>query len=152
MLHNLAVVVCATTAALGAYAAPAAVRAFAPPLQAHVARAADGHYWAQAQVEGRPVRVLVDTGAGTVALTRADAAAVGLATETLTYDRPVITAAGRTRGAPVVLAEITVGDATVRQVPALVVHDGLEHSLLGMSYLGRLTRFSADAQGLTLTR
>src|SRR5690349_4408834 len=46
--------------------------------QAAIARADDGHYWTQAMVDGRPVRMLVDTGASVVALTRQDAAALGL--------------------------------------------------------------------------
>lgn len=152
MLRTLVVVTCATAAALGAYAAAAAVRAWSPEPSARIARAADGHYWAEARVEGRPVRMLVDTGAGAVALTPADASALGLRPAALAYDRPVVTAAGRTTGAPVVLAQLAVGDAMVEHVPALVVRDGLEHSLLGMTYLGRLKRFSADAQGLTLER
>ena len=43
-----------------------------------VLKAADGHYWADALIEGRAVRVMVDTGASVVALTRADAARLGL--------------------------------------------------------------------------
>ena len=35
---------------------------------ASIAKAADGHYWAQASVNGTAVKVLVDTGASTVAL------------------------------------------------------------------------------------
>jgi aspartyl protease family protein len=38
----------------------------------------DGHYWADALIEGRAVRVMVDTGASVVALTRNDAARLGL--------------------------------------------------------------------------
>ena len=152
MLRALVVVTCATAAALGAYAAAGAARAWAPATSGHVARGPDGHYWAQAQVGGRSLRMLVDTGAGTVALTRADAAALGIESSALAYDRPVLTAAGRTTGAAVTLATLTVGDAAVEQVPALVVREGLEHSLLGMSYLGRLKRFSADSHGLTLER
>lgn len=154
MFRAFAVVACATAAALGAYAAPAAVRAFAPASVdvARVPRAADGHYWAQARVGGRRLPMLVDTGAGMVALTRHDAEALGLEPDSLRYERPVVTAAGRAQGASVILAELSVGDAVVTSVPALVVRDGLEHSLLGMSYLGRLKGFSADAKGLTLTR
>ena len=36
------------------------------------------------------------------------------------------------------------------RVEALVVEQGLEYSLLGMSYLGRLSAFSATPAGLTL--
>ena len=42
-----------------------------------VVRSADGHYWAEAVVDGRPMRMLVDTGASVVTLSRADAQKVG---------------------------------------------------------------------------
>ncbi len=150
MLKPLIVVACATASALAACAGVSA--AIAPAAGARLAKAADGHYWAQASVEGRALHLLVDTGAGSVALTAADARALGLDPARLVYDRPVVTAAGRTQAAAVTLASVAVGRAEVRDVPALVVRGGLEHSLLGMSYLGRLKGFSADAGGLTLAR
>ena len=45
---------------------------------AQIARAADGHYWAEADIDGRAIRLLVDTGASVVALTAEDARAAGL--------------------------------------------------------------------------
>ena len=44
----------------------------------------------------------------------------------------------------------SVAGARVDRVEALVVEQGLEYSLLGMSYLGRLSRFEASPAGLTL--
>ncbi len=147
------VLACAVASALAACAGAAGVAsALASPPSARIARAADGHYWAEAAVDGRALPMLVDTGAAAVALTPADARSLGLDTARLAYDRPVATAAGRTRAAPVTLARVSVGAVELRDVRALVVRDGLERSLLGMSYLGRLTRFSADADGLTLVR
>lgn len=119
--------------------------------QAAIARADDGHYWTLAMVDGRPVRMLVDTGASVVALTRQDAAALGLNPAADQFTVTVQTAAGAARAAPVQLAQIAVGDARVERVTALVVEDGLPHSLLGMSYLGRLNGFQAGPDGLTLT-
>ena len=49
-----------------------------------------------------------------------------------------------------VSATISVAGARVDRVEALVVEQGLEYSLLGMSYLGRLSAFSATPAGLTL--
>lgn len=118
--------------------------------QAAIARSADGHYWTQAMVEGRPVRMLVDTGASVVALTRQDAAALGVTPDASQFTLKVQTAAGAARAAPVQLAQIAVGDARVERVTALVVEEGLPHSLLGMSYLGRLNGFQAGPDGLTL--
>ncbi|MDP3401615.1 MAG: hypothetical protein Q8R97_10880, partial [Brevundimonas sp.] len=40
---------------------------------APIQRGADGHYWARAQVDNRPVALLVDTGAAAVVLRPADA-------------------------------------------------------------------------------
>ena len=43
-----------------------------------VVRSADGHYWAEAVVDGKPMRMLVDTGASVVTLSRADAEKAGV--------------------------------------------------------------------------
>ena len=61
-------------------------------------------------------------------------------------------ASGRVRAAPVTLDHVEVGGVRIEHVAALVVERGLPASLLGMSYLGRLSGFSADREGLTLTR
>lgn len=117
---------------------------------AQVAKAADGHYWAQAQVDGRWVRFLVDTGASAVALTGEDARRLGIDLAALEYDRPVITANGPTKAATVTLGHVSVAGARVEEVRAMVVPQGLQTSLLGMSYLGRLSRFEATPTALIL--
>lgn len=117
---------------------------------AQVLKAADGHYWADALIEGRAVRVMVDTGASVVALTRDDAARLGLKLEPADFSATVVTASGPVRAAAVELEAVAVAGARVDRVQALVVEAGLPHSLLGMSYLGRLSSFSATPAGLTL--
>jgi aspartyl protease family protein len=61
-----------------------------------------------------------------------------------------MTASGQTRAASVKLASVSVAGAQVRDVEALVVEKGLETSLLGMSYLGRLSSFQATPRALVL--
>ncbi|WP_295184315.1 TIGR02281 family clan AA aspartic protease [uncultured Brevundimonas sp.] len=117
---------------------------------AQVVKGADGHYWAEANIDGKAVRVLVDTGASVVALTRADALRLGVDPEPEAFTGKVQTASGVVRAAPVQLKTISVAGARVDRVEALVVEQGLEYSLLGMSYLGRLSAFSATPTGLTL--
>ncbi len=147
----------------GARAAPAVVQSVTTPIAAtavlaeepapapaQVTKASDGHYWAQAQVNGRWVKFLVDTGASTVALTGADAQRLGFDLDTLNYVHPVITAAGKTAAAAVTLDAVSIAGARVEKVDALVLRDGLATSLLGMSYLGRLTRFEATKTALIL--
>ena len=115
---------------------------------AQLTKGADGHFWAEATVDGKAVRFLVDTGATAVSLSLADAQRLGIDTDKLNYDYSVITADGRTRAASVKLASVAIAGARVRDVDALVIEKGLETSLLGMSYLGRLSRFEATPRAL----
>jgi aspartyl protease family protein len=118
---------------------------------AAIAKSTDGHFWARGTVNGASVRFLVDTGATAVALTPADAERLGLTPADLHYSYRVVTAGGQTRAASVKLASITVAGARLNDVDALVIEKGLDTSLLGMSYLGRLSRFEATRQSLVLT-
>jgi len=119
--------------------------------RAAIAKSRDGHFWAQGTVNGRSVRFLVDTGATAVALTPADAARLGLTPADLHYSYRVVTAGGQTRAASVKLASITVAGARLNDVEALVIEKGLDTSLLGMTYLGRLSRFEGTPDALVLT-
>jgi aspartyl protease family protein len=137
----------------GFSAAPApvvAAPAVASSDPAQVVREPDGHYWAEADIDGKAVRLLVDTGATQVALTREDAARLGLKLRPADFTAEVVTASGPARAAAVELDSVAVAGARVDKVAALVVEEGLSHSLLGMSYLGRLSRLEATPAGLTL--
>ena len=117
---------------------------------AEVVKSADGHYWAEALVDGERVRFLVDTGATAVALTVDDARRLGFNPSELNYEYKVMTAGGEARAAEIRLASISVGGARVDDVPAMVIEKGLPASLLGMTYLGRLSRFEATRTALIL--
>jgi aspartyl protease family protein len=117
---------------------------------APIRRGADGHYWARAEIGGKPVALLVDTGAAAVVLRPADARVLGLNPETLDYDQSVRTASGLAQAATVTLSSVTVAGVEVRDVAALVVQADLPQSLLGMSFLGRLSGFEATPDGLVL--
>jgi aspartyl protease family protein len=119
---------------------------------ASIAKSSDGHYWANGDVNGSRVRFLVDTGATEVALTPADAQKLGYDLGGLKYGYRVVTAAGQTRAAAVRLASVTVAGARLENVDALVIEKGLDTSLLGMTYLGRLASFQATRHALILQR
>lgn len=121
-----------------------------PVTASPIAKARDGHYWAEGLVNGSHIRFLVDTGATAVALTPADAERLGFEPAKLAYRLKVTTAAGETRAAPVKLSEISVAGARVENVEALVIEKGLDASLLGMTYLGRLASFEATHDTLVL--
>lgn len=120
------------------------------PAPASITKSRDGHFWAEANVDGKAVRFLVDTGATIVSLTAEDAKRLGVDVAHLDYSTDVITADGRTKAASIKLASVSIAGARIADVDALVVRNGLQTSLLGMSYLGRLQRFEATPTSLIL--
>lgn len=111
----------------------------------------DGHYYARAEVNGRPLDVMVDTGASMVALTYEDAERAGLRLRPSDFTARVSTANGIAAVAPVTLDRVSIGRITVRNVRAAVCERGrLEKTLLGMSFLSRLARVDISAGRLTL--
>jgi aspartyl protease family protein len=128
--------------------APQAAAAYG---EASIVKSPDGHFWADAQVNGgHPVHFLVDTGATAVALTAADARSLGIDPGSLDYRYTVTTANGQARAAAVKLSDISVDRAEVEDVQAFVIDQGLQTSLLGMTYLGRLSKFEATPDTLVL--
>jgi aspartyl protease family protein len=124
---------------------------------AWLAKSEDGHFYAEALVvadraHGSRVRFMVDTGATTVALTPSDALRIGLDLENLVYDAQARTANGSVRAARVTLDQVTVSGVKVQDVEAVVLEDGLEQSLLGMSYLGALSKIETSGESLILRR
>lgn len=118
--------------------------------RASIAKAKDGHYWADAKVNDTRIRFLVDTGASAVALTAADASRLGFRPSGLAYDYKVMTASGEARAARINLDSVSIDGARLTDVDALVIDKGLETSLLGMSYLGRLSRWEATPDAIIL--
>lgn len=98
----------------------------------------DGHYWATARVNGVTVKFLVDTGATMISLTRRDARRIGVNTDKLVRSVDVRTASGRVKAGTVNIKKIEIDDVELQDVSAVVLEEGLEYSLLGMSFLNRL--------------
>ena len=102
-----------------------------------------------AQVNGAPVRFLVDTGATLVSLSSQDASAAGLKSSELTFDQTVQTGNGPAHAAFAELHEIRIEQLEIDHVPAAVI-DTLKQSVLGMSFLSRLKGFEVHDGVLTM--
>lgn len=113
-------------------------------------RSADGHFYIDATVNGGPVRFLVDTGASDIVLSPDDAARVGYDRSELLFNRQYQTANGTGWGAPVVLRSIEAGAIRYRDVTASVNGAPMSESLLGMSFLDRLSGFEVRGDSLIL--
>lgn len=110
-----------------------------------------GHFEIAATVNGHTTPMIFDTGASAVVLTRADAEAAGIDLSQLRYAIPVSTANGTGMAARTRLKTIEVGGISRRNIPAFVAEDGaLETSLLGMTFLETLGRYSVTQNSLEL--
>jgi aspartyl protease family protein len=116
----------------------------------HIQRSGDGHFYANADVNGRPVRFLVDTGASTIALTMADAQSVGLAVDPSEFSVIGRGASGEVTGKVVTLDSVSIDGKSANGVRAAILADGLEVSLLGQSYLSQLSQVKIEGDQLEL--
>ena len=111
----------------------------------------DGHFRLNAEINGRQVATIFDTGASAVVLTAEDASQVGIDVGSLRFEIPVATANGTGRAATVRLATVVVGGIERNNVRGFVAEPGaLDTSLLGMSFLETLTRYSVSSSALEL--
>jgi aspartyl protease family protein len=112
----------------------------------------DGHFRIDAVVDGTPIRFLVDTGASSVVLSLADAARIGINVAGLHFGQQVRTANGIGLAAPIRLREIRIGGIVIRDLAAMVNQTPMDQSLLGISYLERLSGYSVRNGILTFVK
>jgi aspartyl protease family protein len=121
------------------------------PAEVRLRKRLDGHFTASVDVNGKPISMIVDTGASSIVLRPEDAAKAGIDLKDLSYSVTVLTANGRTMAAPIRLDTVAVGPLDRRKVEALVAKQGaLAQSLLGMSFLSRLRSYEFSGDFLTL--
>lgn len=110
-----------------------------------------GHFITMADINGRDIKVLVDTGATAVALSYEDAELAGLKPNSLDFDVSISTANGEGKAARVKLRHVMINNVKVRDVEGLVLQEGaMKGTLLGMSFLSRLKSFTVSDGKLIL--
>ena len=109
-----------------------------------------GHFHADGSINGGTMRFTVDTGATSIALPAADAVRLGI---DYRKGRPGIihTANGPAQAWRVKLDSVRVGAIELQNVDALVLEQGLDVALLGMSFLNRVEMFRSG-ETMTLKR
>jgi aspartyl protease family protein len=115
-----------------------------------LARSENGHFFAQGDVDGAPVRFMVDTGASVIALTAVDAQKLGQTwypNELQMVGRGV---SGDVIGKPIMLGRVRIGDMEVTNVAAIIVPEGLDVSLLGQSFLSKIPNVNISGDRMTL--
>jgi aspartyl protease family protein len=110
-------------------------------------RNSDGHFYADVQINGAPIHMLVDTGATTIALSRDDARAAGLATSIGMNDVIGEGADGAVHGEYARLDNVSLGGASASGLQAVVLNGGSQ-SLLGQEFLAKFD--SVEIHGDTM--
>lgn len=98
-------------------------------------RGIDGHYRAEALINGKKINVMVDTGATGVAISQQVADKLGLESKTAIRTR---TANGDTISYITRLDSVKIGGVEARNVSAMIAPGLGGDVLLGMSFLGRM--------------
>lgn len=117
--------------------APAPARRVEAPRETVIARDDAGRFFAVAEVNGAPIRFIVDTGADTVALTPEDARRANIPFDPAGFAVVGMGAGGPVRGAAVRIAEVSLDGKRATDVRGVVL-EGADVSLLGHSYLRQL--------------
>lgn len=116
-----------------------------------ISRSFGGSFRINTQVNGANIPMIFDTGASAVVLSQADARRAGIDTASLAYTLPVQTANGTGFAAAITLERIEVGNISRSRIRAFVLQDGaLETSLLGMTFLETLSRYTVSQDSLEM--
>lgn len=114
-------------------------------------RGIGGHFEISATVNGHTTPMIFDTGASAVVLTLEDAREAGIDTAALNFTIPVSTANGTGRAARVRLERMEVGGIVRENIVAFIAEErALDQSLLGMTFLETLSRYSVTQNSLEL--
>lgn len=110
----------------------------------------DGHFYADAHVDGASVRMMVDTGASVIALTGEDAMAIGLDWSDEEVRNIGSGASGAVYGVPTMLDQVEIGGLAQQNVRAVIIPEGLDISLLGQSYLSKINNVRIEDDQMVL--
>lgn len=118
--------------------------------EVRLGRSGDSHFYADASIDGRRIRMMVDSGASIIALTRRDAETLGIDVDGLPIGGQANTAGGTVPLRPVMLDSVAVDGIEKRRVQAAVIDADMGVSLLGQSFLSRLDAVNVEGDTMTL--
>jgi aspartyl protease family protein len=110
----------------------------------------DGHFWARAEINGRPKRLLIDSGATITALSEETARAAGVETNTDGFPMVIRTANGTIAAKGGTIELLKVGGLETRDVGVVVSPAFGDIDVIGMNFLSRLGSWRVEGRTLIL--
>lgn len=108
----------------------------------------DGHYWLMVDINGKPVRFMVDSGATMTAINATTAIEAGV--EANGYPIILNTANGRVAAKRAIVRSLTVGPHRIENHPVVVSERFGDVNLLGMNFLNSMQRWRVEANMMVL--
>ena len=115
-----------------------------------IRRQDDGHYWLQLDVNGKPVRFMIDSGATTTAVNGNTARETGIQVDTNGYPVFLDTANGRVTAQRGIIHSLQIGTREVGQHNVVVSESFGDTNVLGMNFLDSMQSWKVEANVMTL--
>ena len=110
----------------------------------------DGHYWLQVEVNGKPVRFMIDSGATTTAVNGNTARETGIQVDADGYPVFLNTANGRVTAQRVIIQSLKIGTHEIGQHNVVVSESFGDTNVLGMNFLDSMQSWKVEANVMTL--
>ncbi len=111
----------------------------------------DGHFWVTADVNGRPVRFLIDSGATFTALSANAARQAGVEADGLSLKTVIETANGTVEAERGTIGKLDVGSLTMRDHDVVISDAFGDTNVLGMNFLSDLESWRVEGSSMILT-
>lgn len=108
----------------------------------------DGHYWLMVDINGKPVRFMIDSGATMTAINATTAIETGV--ESTGYPIILSTANGRVAAKRANVRSLTVGPHRIENHPVVVSERFGDVNLLGMNFLNSMQSWRVEANMMVL--
>ncbi|MFN3450695.1 MAG: TIGR02281 family clan AA aspartic protease [Sphingorhabdus sp.] len=115
-----------------------------------IRRQDDGHYWLQVDVNGRPVRFMIDSGATTTAMNADTARETGIEVDANGYPVILDTANGRVTAQRGVIQSLKIDALEIPQHKVVVSESFGDTNVLGMNFLDSMRSWKVEANVMTL--
>ena len=110
----------------------------------------DGHFWVDAQVNGRGVRFMIDSGATTTAMSRSAAVAAGIAIDESGFPVSISTANGTVEARRARMERLALGSIQADDLAVVVAEEFGDTNVLGMNFLSQLESWRVEGRFLIL--
>lgn len=115
-----------------------------------IRRQDDGHYWLQVEVNGKPVRFMIDSGATTTAVNADTARETGIDVDADGYPVILDTANGRVTAKRGVIQSLKIDAFEIPQHKVVVSESFGDTNVLGMNFLDSMQSWKVEANVMTL--